>query len=124
MATTSIRRLGVFSVGKVMGLTYALLGLIFGAIFALISVLGGAFGAALGEDAGGAFAGALFGVGSVIILPILYGLIGFIGGLLTAAIYNFVAGFTGGVELELSAPAPGPVPMATPGYGGYGAPAP
>jgi hypothetical protein len=104
MAMTAIRRFGVFSVGKVMGMVYALIGLIAGAIFALISLFGAAVGASLAEDAGGALPGAIFGVGAIIFLPILYGLIGFIGGLIVAAIYNLVAGITGGVEVELSGP--------------------
>ena len=47
----------------------------------------------------GAF-GATLGVGAVVLFPILYGVIGFLGGLLTAALYNLVAGITGGIEFE------------------------
>lgn len=115
MATTTIRRFGVLSVGKMMGLTYALIGLIFGAIFSLLAVMGAAFSAAADDSAG--MAGMLFGAGAIIIVPIFYGLIGFIGGLLTAAIYNLVAGIGGGVEVELAAPATAGVPVGAPGYG-------
>jgi hypothetical protein len=93
----TINKLGVMSVGKVMGAVYGLMGLIFGAIVALVSLAGASIGTV--EDASPMF-GALFGVGAVIFLPLLYGCFGFIGGLLTAAIYNLVAGWCGGVEIE------------------------
>jgi hypothetical protein len=43
----------------------------------------------------------LFGVGAVIALPIIYGLIGFLSGLLMAGLYNLVTGLIGGLEIEL-----------------------
>jgi hypothetical protein len=43
----------------------------------------------------------LFGVGFIIFLPIFYGILGFIGGLITAWTYNLVARFAGGLEIEL-----------------------
>ncbi len=105
MATTAIRRFGVLSVGKQLGLTYALIGLLAGAIVALFSLFGAGLGAALSEDSSGAIPGALLGVGAIIFVPILYGIIGFIGGLIGAGIYNLVAGATGGIQVELSTPA-------------------
>ena len=45
--------------------------------------------------------GALFGVGAVIFMPLFYGALGFITGIITAALYNLVAGWIGGVELQL-----------------------
>jgi hypothetical protein len=71
------------SLGKVLGAAYALLGLIIGALFALFSVLGSLLGVAVGgPDAQGsdALIGLLFGVGSIIFLPLFYGILGFIGG--------------------------------------------
>jgi hypothetical protein len=82
-----VRRVGALSLGKVLGAVYALLGLIIGAFFALFSVLGSLLGVAVGgSDTQGAEAlfGVLFGVGSIIFLPIFYGILGFIGGLITA----------------------------------------
>lgn len=115
MATTTIRRFGVLSVGKMMGLTYALIGLIFGAIFSLFAIMGSAIGMA--EDASAGMAGMLFGAGAIIIVPLFYGLIGFIAGLIGSAIYNLVAGIGGGIEVELTAPATAGVPVSAPGYG-------
>jgi hypothetical protein len=97
-----IREIGVVSLGKVMGATYALLGLLVGGCFALISLASAGFASAAGSDGAPAFFGAMFGVGAVIFMPIFYGVMGFIGGLIGALIYNFVAGMIGGVELDIS----------------------
>ena len=98
-----ISRIGVLSCGKVMGALYGLMGLLFGALFALISLLG--VGAALsasesGDGTGAGIIGAMFGVGAIVLFPICYGILGFVGGLITAAIYNLVSGIVGGLELE------------------------
>jgi hypothetical protein len=43
----------------------------------------------------------LFGVGSVVFLPIFYGILGFVFGLIGALFYNGIARLIGGVEIEL-----------------------
>jgi hypothetical protein len=43
----------------------------------------------------------VFGVAAIVVAPIFYGIIGAIGGLVGAAIYNLVAQFTGGIQIEL-----------------------
>jgi hypothetical protein len=40
------------------------------------------------------------GIGAIIVFPILYGLLGFLFGLLSAAIYNLAARIIGGVTIE------------------------
>ncbi len=95
-----VRRIGAFSLGKVMGILYALLGLIFGAFFALFSLLGAAIGVANSQSSD-AVASLLFGAGSVIFLPIFYGILGFVLGLITALLYNLVARMVGGIQIEL-----------------------
>jgi hypothetical protein len=102
MAKSVIRRVGVLSVAKLQGALYALIGLILGAVFALFSLFGTALSSAMGAGSNGnSMFGAFFGVGAIILFPILYGLLGFVGGLLVAALYNLVAGMVGGVEVEL-----------------------
>jgi hypothetical protein len=98
-----ISKVGVLSCGKVMGALYALIGLIVGACLALFSLIGAGFAAGAGGDDGAAAGmfGAMFGVGAVIMLPLFYGFAGFIGGLITAAIYNLVSGAVGGLELDV-----------------------
>lgn len=95
-----IKRIGVLSVGKVFGVLYALFGLIFGAIFALFSLLGAATGAANSQGSE-ALVGLVFGLGSVIFLPLFYGVLGFIFGLISALLYNGVARLIGGIEIEV-----------------------
>jgi threonine/homoserine efflux transporter RhtA len=88
------------SLGKVLGALYALLGLVAGAFFALFSLLGAAIGMANSESSD-AFVGLLFGVGSVIFLPIFYGVLDFVFGLITALLYNGIAQIIGGIEIEV-----------------------
>ena len=40
-----------------------------------------------------------FGMG--ILMPVIYGVMGFIGGVIGAAVYNLVARWIGGIELEV-----------------------
>ena len=44
---------------------------------------------------------AFVGVGMAIAAPIFYGVIGFIGGVLSAALYNLFAKWVGGIEVEV-----------------------
>ncbi len=101
-----LKRVGVLSCGKIMGLLYAGIGLIAGGIFALGSLVGGVAGLAA-DDGGGAVFALFFGVGAVIFLPVFYGVMGFISGVVSAFLYNLVAGWIGGIELEFEGPSVG-----------------
>lgn len=94
-----LRRIGVLSLAKIWGAMYCALGLIFGAIIAIFAVMGSAIAPASASTP--RFVTALFGVGAVVFLPLLYGFFGFIIGLLGAAIYNGLAALIGGIELDL-----------------------
>jgi len=97
-----IRRVGVWSVARLYGGISAAMGLLIGACIALVAALGGMAGAmresGTGLGAGGL--GAIFGVGAIIILPLLYGILGLVMGAIAAALYNLFAGMFGGIELE------------------------
>jgi len=73
------------------------MGLIFGVIVSLVSMVGGAM--MPHENAGPM--GMLFGVGAIVALTIFYGILEFIGSLIMAGLYNLVAGWVGGVEVEM-----------------------
>ena len=45
--------------------------------------------------------GAGLGMGAIVAFPIFYGLIGVVSGLVTAGLYNLVAGMTGGLEIDV-----------------------
>ena len=95
-----LKKVGALSCGKVLGILYALVGLLVGAVVSLVSMVGAAIGSARGESPE-AFLGVLFGVAAIVAMPLLYGGMGFIGGLMSAGLYNVVAGVVGGLEVEL-----------------------
>jgi len=95
-----LKSVGVLSAGKIMGVLGALGGLLGGAMMAVISLLGGVANQQGGQ--GNAAVPAMFvGLGALIFLPILYGIFGFIAGLIYALIYNLAASIIGGLEIEL-----------------------
>jgi hypothetical protein len=97
-----LRRLDPVSVARILGLLYACIGFIVGAFvsfFAAIGVLGHAFSRGAGL---GMIEGAFLGAGAILLLPILYGVLGAMVGVIGAAIYNLIAGKVGGIELELT----------------------
>lgn len=91
----TIKRIGVFSAAAMLGGVYALFGLILGGIVTVMSLVGSTMG---GQ---GGIRSLLFGMGAVVVLPVIYGLAGFIGGSISACIYNVVAGAFGGIDVEL-----------------------
>ena len=93
-----VRRIGVLSLAKITGALYAILGLIIGACLSLISIVGGAMAP---KEAGFGGMGMMFGAAAIVVVPIFYGLIGFVSSLIGGAIYNALAGWLGGVELDL-----------------------
>jgi uncharacterized membrane protein YhaH (DUF805 family) len=103
MAKVQVKRVGVFSLAKIYSITMAAAGVIIGVIYGLIfMVVGGAMMAGGGRDAGTAGASSLvIGLVMMVAIPIFYGILGFIAGLVGGAIYNVAARTVGGIELEL-----------------------
>ena len=87
-----VKRIGVLSLAKILGVLYALIGLILGVLFAILPLTG------LNVDKTTMF----FGTATIIVFPVLYGIMGFIGGLITAFFYNLIAGKIGGLEVEIA----------------------
>jgi hypothetical protein len=92
-----IKRFEPLSVGKIAGILYAAIGLVMGVIVSLAATIGGL----AGRSDFGAFTGGLVGIGAIIILPIFYGVLGFVVAIIAAWLYNVAAGYVGGVEFDV-----------------------
>ena len=92
-----IKRIEPLSCGKLVGVLYGAMGLIIGAIVSVAAMAGG-FAA---RDVLGPLAGGMIGIGAIILLPLLYGGLGFVVAVIAAWLYNLAAGLTGGVEIDL-----------------------
>lgn len=98
-----IRRVSPLSCAKIGGALYALMGLIFGLVFAAAGTFIGAIAPSM-PNMGPAFGsnlGMAFGAGMIVVMPIFYGVLGFLSTLIGAALYNLLAGMVGGVEIEV-----------------------
>jgi hypothetical protein len=85
-----IARFSVGQTAKVVGILYGLMGLVFVPIFLLIGMMSP-------ETKG-------MGTGFALAMPILYGGLGFVFAGLGCLLYNWVASWAGGVEVELGSP--------------------
>ncbi len=90
-----LKSVGVMSVAKIFGFLYGCLGLIFIPFFLIFAMVGTFAG-----QKNLPFAGVV-GVVLAIAMPILYGVMGFVTGAIGAALYNLLAKWLGGFELEL-----------------------
>jgi hypothetical protein len=99
----SIRSLDVSSCAKLMGAIYGCLALLVLPPLVLVS----GFSFLLHESNPQPYWG-LWLVLPVVLAPIVYGLIGFLMGALTAWVYNFAARRIGGIQLELRPAVPSP----------------
>ena len=93
-----ITRIGPISCAKISGALYAILGIIIG---------GGVFVGRIGRrvrirnSLKARVSALVIGVTAIIVFPILYGCIGFLGTLLVAWLYNIGAGLVGGIEIDV-----------------------
>ena len=83
-----IKRFSIGQAAKFMGVLYLLFGLLFVPFFLLIGMFA--------PDGQGAF-GTMFALA----MPVMYACMGVVGGAIGAALYNLVAGWVGGIEVEL-----------------------
>jgi hypothetical protein len=90
-----IRRMGAMQMAKTLGALYLLLGLIIGVPLMFFMSTFAKTQPGLPSYWNG------LGITTIILIPVIYGVCGFIAGLLIAALYNVVAGLTGGIAIEL-----------------------
>ena len=104
MTLVVLTRIGPVSLAKFQGIVFALIGFIVGLIMGLASlVLGsllGSLGTSGSHSAIGIFGG--LGLAAILVIPLLYGAIGFIAGLISAWIFNMIAKWIGGIELNIN----------------------
>jgi hypothetical protein len=93
--TRRIKRFAPLQLGKIMALGYGIMGLLFCPIFLIMSF----FAAHLpSQQRVGMLA---FGTGFALLMPIFYAVMGFVFGVVGAFIYNVLAKWVGGIELEV-----------------------
>ena len=99
-----LARISPGSAAKVGLVLYAVIGLVVGILIALVSLMAGGIATHLGQNAPpgmSALVGMGGGIAAIVVTPIVYGIIGAVVFGLTALIYNIVAGWVGGIEIDL-----------------------
>ncbi|MEZ5345499.1 MAG: hypothetical protein R2681_08095 [Pyrinomonadaceae bacterium] len=102
-----IKKLGVLSVAKIQAVMMLVLSLLiaipYGLIIIVFSLIGGV-GAGSQDGMSGLMVGGggiVMGIVVMIALPIMYAIMGFIAGAISALVYNIFAKLVGGVEIEV-----------------------
>lgn len=95
MAT--VKRIGPGSAFKIGLVVYALLGLIIFIPFGLIGMVAGGLGGSRSF-----LPGASLGIFAIVLIPVIYGCIGGVFAAISAFVYNLVAGWVGGLEVEIN----------------------
>jgi flagellar biosynthesis protein FliQ len=89
----TIKSVSAKSLAKLLGAMYAIIGLVFGLVVSLLALVSQA------EDAGAL--GIMLSAGAVIVFPLMYGLMGWIGGYICGWLYNLLAKRIGGIRVEV-----------------------
>jgi len=86
-----LKRVGVWSVAKLLCISYGAIGFVVGLLFALLSSSKNSFLPGFG---------ATLGIATIVIAPLIYAVMGLIAGALSAVLFNIFARVTGGIEFE------------------------
>lgn len=89
----TLKRISPKSLGRIMGIMYAIFGFIMGLVVMVITLVSPAEELEVG--------GYVFGVAAPIFFTLIYALMGWIGGYVGAWIYNFVAKKSGGIQFDI-----------------------
>jgi hypothetical protein len=93
--TRTIKRIAPLRAGIILAIMYAVLGLVLIPFFLLAMAISSQMPQA---QRAGVMA---FGAGFAVLIPIFYAVMGFIGGVLGAFVYNLAARWVGGFEVEV-----------------------
>ena len=91
-----IRRVGVLKAAIIGGIAYALISLLFVPFFLFVMFVSGPMMNDMGPRADW-----MLGPAFLLLAPLVYGVLGFIGTGIAAAVYNLIAMMVGGLEVEL-----------------------
>src|SRR3954449_10297148 len=103
MTTRRLKRIAPLQAGKMLGALYGCIALL-AVPFFLVFGLFGAFATSAADSQHGTATGALAGGVMIflgLMIPVFYGLCGFVFGIITAVVYNLIAGWIGGIEVEV-----------------------
>jgi len=92
-----VKRIDPFSCGKILGGLYAIFGVVWGIVFSAMGVV------ALFNSGKLASAGIVATSFGLVVAPIFFGIFGFVGGAIGAALFNIATGFLGGVKIDVEA---------------------
>jgi hypothetical protein len=90
-----IKRIAPFQLGKMLALLYGIVGLLAIPFLLFMATMS----AQLPPEQRGPLMA--MGAGAALFAPILYAMVGFISGIIGAVIYNVVAKWVGGIEVEV-----------------------
>ncbi|MGY4884413.1 MAG: DUF3566 domain-containing protein [Nanobdellota archaeon] len=90
-----LKKVGILSMAKIQAILMLIIGLFLGIIYAILATT---------VDASQYSASPIVILGwwSILVIPVIYGVLGFIIGVIGAWLYNIVAKKVGGIEVELS----------------------
>ena len=98
MALKKLKRVGILSVAKFQGVMMAVIGLLLGGVAYVMQTL---LLSTISAETPEAQISSVLGPVVIILFPVAYGLMGFVMGAVGAALYNLIAKWIGGIEVEL-----------------------
>ncbi|CAM3095171.1 hypothetical protein [Rariglobus hedericola] len=99
--TIRIKKISPVQLGKMLAVIYGLASLIFVPFFLIMGLLASFAPGPVEGSALPAAIGLGLGIAFTLLFPVMYAFMGFITGLIGALIYNLVAGWIGGIEVEV-----------------------
>lgn len=95
-----LKSIAPLSLGKILGILFACFGLLFVPVFLLFALVLPHLPHTRDNPGPAAFP-VVVGVGMALLAPVFYGVLGFLQGVIGAAIYNLLARWIGGIEVEV-----------------------
>lgn len=97
MKKLRIRKIDILSAGKVVGIIYLIIGIFAGLFLSIAPRMG--YGM-MNAGYSSAFGSMMYGGAGIILFPILYGVGGFLAGIISAFLYNIIVGWIGPIIIE------------------------